>query len=47
MNWLKHRWQLKLLALALALLLWAMMHFNTPAPVNPPWYWPPPMGKTK
>jgi hypothetical protein len=30
MNWLKNNWQLKLMALGLALFLWLVLHYSAP-----------------
>lgn len=38
MDWMKHNWQIKLVALALAVFLWLVLHITTP--VNPPWVEP-------
>jgi hypothetical protein len=32
MNWLKNNWELKLVALALAVFLWLVLYFSPPAP---------------
>jgi YbbR domain-containing protein len=32
MNWLKNNWELKLLALVLAVFLWLVLYFSPPAP---------------
>lgn len=37
MNRLKHNWELKLLALALATVLWMMLYFNPPVDLFPSW----------
>lgn len=34
LDWLKHNWQLKLLALGLSFALWIVLHFNPPVPAG-------------